>query len=74
MLGVRFLASEFTTTNGGRIDTLGLDENGCPVIYVRGDDDRGRGDGEEAKLWTEDRCRRTAFLPIVSTVPSPASR
>jgi predicted transport protein len=31
-LGVRFLASEFATTNGGRIDTLGLDENGCPVI------------------------------------------
>ena len=32
LLGVRFLASEFMTTNGGRIDTLGLDENGCPVI------------------------------------------
>ena len=32
LLGVRFLTSEFTTTNGGRIDTLGLDENGCPVI------------------------------------------
>lgn len=32
LLGVRFLASEFATTNGGRIDTLGLDENGCPVI------------------------------------------
>jgi hypothetical protein len=32
LLGVRFLASEFTTSNGGRIDTLGLDENGCPVI------------------------------------------
>jgi hypothetical protein len=31
LLGVRFLASEFATTNGGRIDTLGLDENGCPV-------------------------------------------
>jgi predicted transport protein len=31
-LGVRFLASEFATTHGGRIDTLGLDENGCPVI------------------------------------------
>lgn len=31
LLGVRFLASEFVTTNG-RIDTLGLDENGCPVI------------------------------------------
>jgi predicted transport protein len=32
LLGVRFLASEFITSNGGRIDTLGLDENGCPVI------------------------------------------
>jgi predicted transport protein len=32
LLGVRFLASEFTTTNGGRIDTLGVDENGSPVI------------------------------------------
>ncbi|UXI68938.1 DUF5655 domain-containing protein [Tahibacter amnicola] len=33
-LGVRFLASEYTTgkTHRGRIDTLGLDENGCPVI------------------------------------------
>lgn len=31
---VRFLASEYSTgkTHGGRIDTLGLDENGCPVI------------------------------------------
>jgi predicted transport protein len=32
LLGVRFLASEFITSNGGRMDTLGLDENGCPVI------------------------------------------
>src|SRR5271167_1017402 len=32
LLGVRFLASEFITTNGGRMDSLGLDENGCPVI------------------------------------------
>ena len=33
-LGVRFLASEYTTgkVHGGRIDTLGIDENGCPVI------------------------------------------
>jgi predicted transport protein len=32
--GVRFLATEYSTgkTHGGRIDTLGLDENGCPVI------------------------------------------
>ena len=32
LLGVRFLASEYVTTNGGRMDTLGLDENGSPVI------------------------------------------
>jgi predicted transport protein len=34
LLGVRFLASEHTTgkAHGGRIDTLGIDENGSPVI------------------------------------------
>lgn len=33
-LGVRFLRSEYPTSkvHGGRVDTLGLDENGCPVI------------------------------------------
>ena len=33
-LGVRFLATEYYTgkTHGGRIDTLGIDENGSPVI------------------------------------------
>ena len=33
-LGVRFLAGEYATgkTHKGRIDSLGLDENGCPVI------------------------------------------
>ncbi|NOY00573.1 MAG: DUF91 domain-containing protein [Verrucomicrobia bacterium] len=33
-LGVRFLASEFSTghEHGGRMDTLGIDENHCPVI------------------------------------------
>lgn len=28
LLGVRFLASEYVTTHGGRMDTLGIDENG----------------------------------------------
>lgn len=33
-LGVRFLATEYSTgaKHRGRIDSLGLDENGCPVI------------------------------------------
>ncbi|ATL32254.1 Transporter [Streptomyces formicae] len=42
MLGVTFLASEYVIdcTDGGRIDSLGLDENGAPVIveYKRGTD------------------------------------
>lgn len=34
LLRIRFLASEYATgkTHGGRIDSLGLDENDCPVI------------------------------------------
>jgi predicted transport protein len=34
MLGVRFLASEYVIdcADGGRIDSLGLDENGAPVV------------------------------------------
>lgn len=33
-LGVRFLASEYRTSqdHNGRMDTIGIDENGCPVI------------------------------------------
>jgi predicted transport protein len=33
-LGIKFLASEYSTgvKHGGRIDTLGIDENNCPVI------------------------------------------
>ncbi|MDL2075712.1 endonuclease NucS [Streptomyces sp. GXMU-J15] len=42
MLGVTFLASEYVIdcVDGGRIDSLGLDENGAPVIveYKRGTD------------------------------------
>lgn len=42
MLGVTFLASEYVIDcfDGGRIDSLGLDENGAPVIveYKRGTD------------------------------------
>ncbi len=34
LLGVRFLASEYNTgpKHRGRVDSLGIDENGCPVI------------------------------------------
>ncbi len=35
LLGIRFVATEYSTgkTHAGRIDTLGLDENNCPVIF-----------------------------------------
>jgi predicted transport protein len=41
IFGVRFLDSEFTTSHGGRIDTLGLDDNNAPVIieYKEGEKD-----------------------------------
>ncbi len=32
ILNIYFLASEYSTTWGGRIDTLGIDKNGSPVI------------------------------------------
>ncbi len=32
LLGVRFVASEFQAGPGNRIDTLGIDENGFPVV------------------------------------------
>lgn len=42
LLGVRFLASEYSTgpVHGGRVDSLGIDENGSPVVveYKRGRD------------------------------------
>lgn len=31
--GVTFLATEYKTTDGGRMDSLGIDENNCPVIF-----------------------------------------
>ena len=31
--GITFLASEYRTTNGGRMDSIGIDENFCPVIF-----------------------------------------
>ncbi|VVB61545.1 Endonuclease NucS [uncultured archaeon] len=32
ILNVDFLATEYSTSFGGRIDTLGIDKNGSPVI------------------------------------------
>lgn len=39
--GVRFLKSEYRTSNNDRMDSIGIDENNCPVIfeYKRSKDD-----------------------------------
>jgi len=41
ILNIDFLASEYSTNEGGRIDTLGIDKNGSPCIieYKKGQND-----------------------------------
>ncbi|MEW2583035.1 DUF5655 domain-containing protein [Streptomyces virginiae] len=67
MLGVRFLASEYRTgpVHGGRIDTLGLDENGAPVIieYKRATDPGVLSQGLFYMAWLMDH--RTEFQVLV---------
>lgn len=64
-LGVRFLASEFPTTNGGRMDTLGIDENGSPVIveYKRSSNENVINQGLFYLDWLMDH--RDAFRWLV---------
>ncbi len=67
MLGVRFLASEYSTgpVHGGRIDSLGLDENGAPVIveYKRSTDPGVLSQGLFYLAWLMDH--RTEFQVLV---------
>ena len=55
LLGVRFLASEFVTNEGGRMDTLGIDENNAPVVieYKRSSNENVINQGEVVSpSWT----------------------
>lgn len=57
MLGIRFLATEYRTGHhGGRIDSLGLDENGTPVIveYKRSRDQNVISQGLSYLWWLHD--------------------
>lgn len=84
MLGVRFLASEFVIdcVDGGRIDSLGLDENGAPVIveYKRGTDAGVINQGLYYMAWltahrstfeglVRDRLGATAAAQVLWSVP-----
>ena len=65
ILGVRFLASEYPTSDGGRMDTLGLDENGYPVIieYKRHRDENVINQGLFYLNWLMDH--KSAFELLV---------
>ncbi|WP_076959770.1 DUF5655 domain-containing protein [Teichococcus deserti] len=65
-LGVRFLASEFSTTNGGRMDTLGIDENGSPVIveYKRASNENVINQGLFYLDWLMDHRRDFEWLVL----------
>lgn len=66
LLGVRFLASEYSTgpVHGGRIDSLALDENGSPVIveYKRGTDAGVINQGLFYMSWLMDHRREFEHL------------
>ncbi|MFE7118378.1 DUF5655 domain-containing protein [Streptomyces sp. NPDC057654] len=66
LLGVRFLVSEYGTgpVHGGRIDSLGLDENGSPVIveYKRSTDAGVIHQGLFYLAWLVDHRREFEYL------------
>lgn len=65
-LGVRFLASEFATTNRGRMDSLGIDENGSPVIveYKRSSNENIINQGLFYLDWLMDHRRDFEWLVL----------
>ncbi|MEP3013439.1 DUF5655 domain-containing protein [Roseibium polysiphoniae] len=67
-LGVRFLASEFATSNGGRMDSLGIDENGSPVIieYKRASNENVINQGLFYLDWLMDHRRDFEWLVLES--------
>lgn len=68
LLGVRFLASEHSTgkTHAGRIDTLGIDEDDCPVIleYKRSVGENVINQGLFYLDWLMDHCAEFELLVL----------
>ncbi|MDE2037781.1 MAG: transporter [Patescibacteria group bacterium] len=56
ILNIRFLATEYSTSFGGRIDSLGVDNNGSPVIieYKKGQNDNVINQGLSYLRWLLD--------------------
>jgi predicted transport protein len=68
LLGVRFLATEHSTgpVHGGRIDTLGIDENGSPVIieYKRAMNENVINQGLFYLEWMMDHKKEIEWLVL----------
>jgi predicted transport protein len=56
ILNITFLAHEYSTSFGGRMDTLGIDKNGAPVIieYKKGQNDNVINQGLSYLRWLLD--------------------
>jgi predicted transport protein len=72
-LGVRFMASEYSTgkSHSGRIDTLGIDENNCPVIieYKRSTNENVINQGLFYLDWLLDHRAEFTLLAMRSLGP-----
>ncbi len=73
LLGIRFLASEYSTgpLHGGRIDTLGMDEDNSPVIieYKRSKSENVINQGLFYLDWLLDHQGEFAILAIEQLGP-----
>ncbi len=77
LLGIRFLASEHATgsVHGGRIDTLGLDEDNCPVIieYKRAVNENVINQGLFYLDWLLDHRKEFQWLVLEKLGPEAAN-
>lgn len=64
ILGVHFLASEYATSFGGRMDTLGIDDEGNPCIieYKKGQNENVINQGLSYLRWLLDH--KDSFLAL----------
>lgn len=76
LLGVRFLATEYSTgaVHGGRIDTLGLDEDNSPVIieYKRAVNENVINQGLYYLDWLLDHRKEFQWLAMEKLGPEAA--
>nr|WP_246505096.1 DUF5655 domain-containing protein [Microvirga antarctica] len=76
LLGIRFLASEYVTgpAHGGRIDTLGVDEDNCPVIieYKRAVNENVINQGLYYLDWLLDHRKEFQWLVLEKLGPEVA--